>query len=187
MPSASCLPVFTTSLKKCLTTIVLSDVADFFLCWLSSQHSGDEIRTIGIEIRVNSEHCWLERKDKPGGKETVNLYADSIGGQAIKKGNKPGNEKVYNNATAFCFGSFSCCQELLIQEICWSFRYSCIVFGLLMIWSSQEVNICFEIFQADKIFRRCLFTFWKSSFLSLLGKDFLVRVMQGAVWQDFRH
>ena len=116
MPSASCLPVFTTSLKKCLTTIVLSDVADFFLCWLSSQHSGDEIRTIGIEIRVNSEHCWLERKDKPGGKETVNLYADSIGGQAIKKGNKPGNEKVYNNATAFCFGSFNCCQELLIFE-----------------------------------------------------------------------
>ena len=96
--------------------IVLSDVADFFLCWLSSQHSGDEIRTIGIEIRVNSEHCWLERKDKPGGKETVNLYADSIGGQAIKKGNKPGNGKVYNNATAFCFGSFNCCQELLIFE-----------------------------------------------------------------------
>ena len=99
--------------------IVLSDGADFFLCWLSSQHSGDKIRTIGIEIRVNSEHCWLERKDKPGGKETVNLYADSIGGQAIKKGNKPGNEKVYNNATAFCFGSFSCCQDLLIREICW--------------------------------------------------------------------
>ena len=56
--------------------------------------------------------------------------------------------------------------------------------------STQEVNICFGSFQVDEIFERCLFSFcffWKSSFLSLLGKDFLVRVMQGAVWQDFRH
>ena len=124
MPSASCLPVFTTSLKKCLTTIVLSDVADFFLCWLSSQHSGDEIRTIGIEIRVNSEHCWLERKDKPRGKETVNLYADSIGGQAIKKGNKPSNEKVYNNATAFCLAVLAVARNYLLWHLLF-FRYSC--------------------------------------------------------------
>ena len=156
MPSASCLPVFTTSLKKCLTTIVLSDVADFFLCWLSSQHSGDKIRTIGIEIRVNSEHCWLERKDKPGGKETVNLYADSIGGQAIKKGNKPGNEKVYNNVT-----------DLLI------FRYSCMAFGSLMIWSSKKVNICFECFQANEIFKRCLFYILKIEFSVTAWKGFL--------------
>ena len=56
--------------------------------------------------------------------------------------------------------------------------------------STQEVNICFGSFQVDEIFERCLFSFcffWKSSFLSLLGKDFLVRVMQRAVWQDFRH
>jgi len=55
--------------------------------------------------------------------------------------------------------------------------------------STQEVNICFGSFQVDEIFERCLFSFcffWKSSFLSLLGKDFLVRVMQRAVWQDFR-
>ena len=42
-----------------------------------------------------------------------------------------------------------------------------------MIWSSQKVNICFECFQANEIFKRCLFYILKIEFSVTAWKGFL--------------
>ena len=87
IPPESCLPMFTTSLKKCLTTVLLSELPTFSPitdCWLKSRRRNNWAAA-SIKIPLSLCPCWLERKDKPSGKEAVNLYAASIAGQANQK------------------------------------------------------------------------------------------------------